>query len=162
MNNEDDGEETGRYPIPQELLVTMPIAHVDANTKIIPIVRPTQAKQIESAQGNKEGLVQRPKPPPAQAGPSGEVVKEVQETPMEVEDGCTTVPVVPAPLMAPAQRDKNPEDVRSQPKTQILPKTGVPPRPHHKGEVGLLGKTHKIYLILENRGEFILQCGQKS
>lgn len=77
-NAEEVVQDAGFFPIPNELLLTLPIAEVGPNTKIIRINRPT---------GNKDA----PEPMP---GPSGVVATQVEEDVMEEHD---SVPAITEP-----------------------------------------------------------------
>lgn len=73
----DDGEqtETGCYPIPPELLIQLPIAEVDADTRIIHLTKAIPVKYVAVVQG---GTTE------PQAGPSD--IKEMARVKVKAQD----------------------------------------------------------------------------
>lgn len=122
----DGGQEVAVFPIPKELLVTLPIVEVGPNTKIIHINNPGQEETIH---GN---MNPNNTPHPAQAQPnpiaepvastSGVAPMEVQGYSMEVADSVPPVTQHPKQV---APQNKQQQGGRAPVINQSVPKKGL-------------------------------------
>lgn len=117
------------FPIPRELLVTLPIVEVGANTKIIHINRPDVGKQphINTDPDN----TQNPTPTPARiqplttpeprAGTSGVALTHVAERMMDLQDDLTPANQPPQHQQVPRNQAEERRPVQNNP---VQPKKG--------------------------------------
>lgn len=129
------GEEIGRFPIPSELLVNMPIADLTATTKIIHLGKPTEVITPANTLQLQESMAPICPPPTAspQAGPSVIGAHEVNPEHMDLEGAATgatnAAAMTPeAPATVPSTIGQQPEkDAHDDPivkRPQIQPKKG--------------------------------------
>lgn len=124
------GEGVGVYPIPRELLLTLPIAEVGPDTKIIHVNQPTQAKEGEETNVEPRNTPAPANDPPRpvttpQPGPSGVAPIRHGQVAMEVEEALAPINLDPTPL--PIQKKDNgvmrrQENNAQQPKKGFLTK----------------------------------------
>lgn len=100
-NGEDEGQDAVVFPIPRELLVTLPIAEVGPNTKIIHINQPGQGTaaeghmEVNNTENPARIPAKRQRPPTPRPGTSGVATTNIAEEVMEVQENDTPLTQVP-------------------------------------------------------------------
>lgn len=123
----EGGENMGRFTIPDELLVKMPIAEVTPTTKIIHIGKATQPIPIVTATQSEQAIAPIPPPPNTQAGPSHVIATEPQHEPMDMDVATGTAiadAVTPKTIVAGPSTEGNQAEI-IQPQASKIKKTRV-------------------------------------
>lgn len=124
------GEDMGLFNIPQELLVTMPIAEVTPGTKIIHLGQHTQEKSDVNVPPEQIAKPPVSIPTYPQAGPFNVVNNNTQEEPMDTENAATGSRTITAATPATITRDvmSQPDKENSERRTRPRPPTAAQKR----------------------------------